>query len=185
MVDWSAGEYERTAAELEPAAHDVVARAAIAPGERVLDIACGTEIAALIAAAAGARVHGLDAAPLLIEVARARAAEAGLDAEFVVGDALDLPFDDGAFDAVLSVFGVIFVPDPARAVAEIVRVLVPGGRALLSAWRPEGRSTAWSGCSAEGSWRPARRTGRASPGACRSRGSGLRSCPRGDSASGR
>jgi SAM-dependent methyltransferase len=71
---------------------------------------------ALLAAAAGARVHGLDAAPRLIEVARARAAEAGLDVEFVVGDALDLPFDDGAFDAVVSVFGVIFVPDPARAI---------------------------------------------------------------------
>jgi SAM-dependent methyltransferase len=138
MVDWSAGEYERTAAELEPAAHEVVARAALAPGERVLDVACGTGNAALIAAAAGARVHGLDAAPRLIEVARARAAEAGLDAEFVVGDALDLPFDDGAFDAVVSVFGVIFAPDPARAIAEIVRVLAPGGRALLSAWRPEG-----------------------------------------------
>jgi SAM-dependent methyltransferase len=138
MVDWSAGEYERTAAELEPAAHDVVARAGIAPGERVLDIACGTGNAALIAAAAGARVHGLDAAARLIEVARVRAADAGLDAEFVVGDALDLPFDDGAFDAVVSVFGVIFVPDPARGIAEIVRVLAPGGRALLTAWRPEG-----------------------------------------------
>src|SRR3954463_9263586 len=138
MVDWGAGEYERTAAELEPTAREVVARAAIARGERVLDVACGTGNAALLAAAAGARVHGLDAAPRLIEVARARAAEAGLDAEFVVGDALDLPFDDGVFDAVVSGFGVIFVPDPARAIAEIVRVLAPGGRALLSVWRPEG-----------------------------------------------
>ena len=141
MVDWSAGAYERTAAELEPAARLVVERAAIAPGERVLDLACGTGNAASLAAAAGARVTGLDSAPRLVEVARGRVP----DAEFVVGDALDLPFEDGAFDAVLSIFGVIFVPDPARAVAEIVRVLVPGGRALLSAWRPEGPITSMVG----------------------------------------
>jgi len=141
MVDWSVGEYERTAAELEPAARHVVERAAIAPGERVLDLACGTGNAALLAAAAGARVTGLDSAPRLVEVARERVP----DAEFVVGDALDLPFDDGAFDAVLSVFGVIFVPDPARAIAEIVRVLAPRGRALLSAWCPEGPVTSMVG----------------------------------------
>jgi SAM-dependent methyltransferase len=138
MVDWSAGEYERTAAELEPAARQVVARAAIAPGERVLDIACGTGNAALIAAEAGATVVGLDSAARLVDVARERAAEAGADAEFVVGDALELPFDDGAFDAVLSVFGVIFVPDPPRAIAEILRVLKPGGRAVISAWAQAG-----------------------------------------------
>ena len=66
MVDWGAGEYEQTAAELEPAARHVVALAARAPGERVLDLACGTGNAALLAAAAGARVTGLDAAPRLV-----------------------------------------------------------------------------------------------------------------------
>jgi SAM-dependent methyltransferase len=141
MVDWSAGEYERTAAELEPAARHVVERAAIAPGERVLDLACGTGNAARLAVAAGARVTGLDSAPRLVEVARDRVP----DAEFVVGDALELPFGDGAFDVVVSVFGVIFVPDPAPAIAEIVRVLAPGGRALLSAWRPEGPVTSMVG----------------------------------------
>jgi SAM-dependent methyltransferase len=138
MVDWSVGEYERTAAELEPAAQEVVARAAIVPGERVLDVACGTGNAALIAAAAGARVTGLDSAARLVEVARRRAAAAGTDAEFVVGDALELPFESGTFDAVVSVFGVIFAPDPDRAVAEMLRVLAPGGRVVLAAWRPEG-----------------------------------------------
>lgn len=145
MVDWSAGEYERTASELEPAARHVVERAAIAPGERVLDVACGTGNAALLAAAAGARVTGLDSAARLIDVARARAAADGADAEFAVGDALALPFADGAFDAVVSVFGVIFVPDPARAIAEILRVLAPGGRAVLSAWVPEGAIDAMLG----------------------------------------
>src|SRR4051794_39408130 len=140
MVDWSAGAYERTAMELEPAARAVVACAAVADGERVLDVACGTGNAALVAARAGARATGLDSAPRLVEVARERAANAraGADAEFLVGDALDLPFDDGTFDALVSVFGVIFAPDPDRAVAEMLRVLAPGGRVVLSAWLPEG-----------------------------------------------
>jgi SAM-dependent methyltransferase len=137
-LDWGAGEYERTARELEPAAHHVVALAGIVRGERVLDLACGTGNAAIEAARLGADVTGLDAAPRLIEVAEARAAAAGVEAAFVVGDAQNLPFDDGAFDCVVSVFGVIFVSDPPQAIAEIVRVLAPGGRALVSAWRPEG-----------------------------------------------
>jgi SAM-dependent methyltransferase len=138
MVDWGVGEYERTAAELEPAARHVVELAAIAPGERVLDVACGTGNAALIAAAAGAEVTGLDAARRLIDVARARAAAAGAGATFVAGDALDLPFEDRSFDVVLSVFGVIFASDAERALTEVVRVLRPGGRALVSAWIPAG-----------------------------------------------
>jgi len=138
MVDWGVGEYERTAAELEPAARHVVDLAAIAPGERVLDVACGTGNAALLAAAAGGEVTGLDAASRLIDVARARAAAAGAAATFVVGDALDLPFEDRAFDVVISVFGIIFAPDAERAMSEVVRALRPGGRALVSVWIPEG-----------------------------------------------
>lgn len=138
MLDWSLGEYERTADELEPAARHVVELAALAPGERVLDIACGTGNAALLAARAGAVVSGLDAAPRLIDVARARATAAGVDASFVVGDAEALPFDDGAYDAVLSIFGVIFAADAQRAIAEILRVLAPAGRVLLAVWVPAG-----------------------------------------------
>ena len=138
MFDWGAGEYERTAAELEPAARHVVALAELAAGDAVLDIACGTGNAALLAAAAGARVSGLDAAPRLIDVARSRAGGDGVDVEFVVGDALDLPFADDAFDVVLSVFGIIFAPDAARALGEVARVLRPRGRALLAVWMPQG-----------------------------------------------
>jgi SAM-dependent methyltransferase len=136
MFDWGVGEYEHTAAELEPAARHVVALAEIAEGETVLDVACGTGNAALLAAARGARVTGLDAAERLIEVARSRVD--GDRVEFVVGDALDLPFADGAFDVVLSVFGIIFVPDAARGLEEVRRVLRPRGRALLAVWMPHG-----------------------------------------------
>jgi SAM-dependent methyltransferase len=111
----------------------------------VLDLACGTGNAALVAARAGAAVTGLDAAARLVEVARGRAAAEGLPATFVVGDAQALPFDEGAFDVVVSVFGVIFAAHAERAFAEILRVLRPGGRALLSAWVPDGTIDAMVG----------------------------------------
>jgi SAM-dependent methyltransferase len=138
MIDWGLGHYEHTAAELEPVADHVVSLAAPRSGERALDLATGTGNAALLAAGRGAVVTGLDAAPRLVEVARARAERDGVAASFVVGDLGSLPFEDGAFDVALSVFGVIFAPDPARAFAEMVRVLAPHGRAVFSAWVPDG-----------------------------------------------
>lgn len=137
-MDWGIGQYERTAAELEPVAEHALALARAQPGERVLDLATGTGNAALLAARAGASVVGLDSAPRLIEVARERAGQAGLDVEFIVGDIQELPFADGAFDLVLSVFGLIFAADPGRAMHEVSRVLRPGGRAFVTAWIPAG-----------------------------------------------
>jgi ubiquinone/menaquinone biosynthesis C-methylase UbiE len=72
-VDWGAGHYEQTAAELEPVAHELVERAALRAGERVLDLACGTGGVALRAAAQGAQVIGVDGASRLLGVARERA----------------------------------------------------------------------------------------------------------------
>jgi SAM-dependent methyltransferase len=138
VTDWGLGRYETTAAVLEPAAERVVALAAPRPGERFLDVACGTGNAALIAARRGARVTGVDLAERLVGVARERAAAEGLEAEFAVGDAVDLPLPDASFDVAVSVFGVIFAGDAPRAFAELIRVLRPGGRALISAWLPEG-----------------------------------------------
>ncbi|MFL5863983.1 MAG: class I SAM-dependent methyltransferase [Solirubrobacteraceae bacterium] len=138
MVDWGAGAYEITAAELLPAARAVVDRAALTVGDDVVDLGCGTGNAALLAAARGARVVGVDSAPRLLEVARARAHDLGVELEFREGDLLTLPVDDAAADVVLSVFGVIFAADPAQALREIRRVLRLGGRALLTAWVPAG-----------------------------------------------
>jgi SAM-dependent methyltransferase len=137
-LDWGIGKYERTAAQLEPAARLIVDRAAPAPGERVVDVGCGTGNAALRAAAFGARVTGVDPAARLLQVARERAAAQKLEADFVGGDAANLPLADGEADLVLSVFGVIFAPDPAAAAAEMARVAGPGGRVVLSAWIPGG-----------------------------------------------
>lgn len=138
MLDWGAGRYEETARELEPVAAHVVALANLSPGERVLDLACGTGNAALEAARAGGVVTGLDGAARLVEVARGRAQQEGLDAEFVIGDVQALPFDASTYDAALSVFGLIFAADAEAAFAEMIRVLRPGGRALISVWVPSG-----------------------------------------------
>ena len=138
MVDWGQGRYERTAVELEPVAEALVRLARPRAGDQVLDIACGTGNAALLAAADGADAVGVDSAERLIAVARQRAQEAGLEAEFLVGDALALPVGDARFDVVLSVFGVIFAADPAKAISEVARVLCADGRAYITAWVPAG-----------------------------------------------
>jgi SAM-dependent methyltransferase len=141
-IDWSTGSYERTAEQLLPAAELVVDRAAPAVGERVVDVGCGTGNAALLSAERGARVTGVDPAARLLEVARGEASERGLDAEFVQGDAAALPLPDGEADLVVSVFGVIFAPDPQAAAAEMARVLKPDGRVVISAWIPGGAISA-------------------------------------------
>jgi SAM-dependent methyltransferase len=138
MVDWGAGRYEITAAELEPVARAVVELAAVVPREDVVDVACGTGNAALLAAARGGRVVGIDAAPRLLEVARERALRDGVELDLRQGELLALPVDDGCADVVLSVFGVIFATDPGLALVEFARILRPGGRALVSAWVPAG-----------------------------------------------
>ena len=138
MVDWGAGNYERTAVELEPAARTAVEIAAPSRGEVVVDVACGTGNAALLAAASGARVIGVDAAARLLALARRRAAPQATDIDFREGDLLDLPLDAGTADVVISVFGVIFAADPAAALRELDRISRPGARTILTAWIPAG-----------------------------------------------
>jgi SAM-dependent methyltransferase len=138
MVDWGAGNYERTAAELEPVAETVIEHAGLVSGERVIDLACGTGNAALLAAAAGTSVVGVDNAPRLLGVARRRARARGLKIDFRRGDLLDLPLQAGSADVVLSVFGVIFASDPAKCLGEIRRITRPAGRVLFTAWVPAG-----------------------------------------------
>lgn len=136
--DWGLGHYEHTAAQLLPAARVLIEDAAPRRGERVVDVGCGTGNAALLAAEHGASTTGVDPAARLLDVARERAAAAGLDATFVLGDAASLPIGDGEADLVVSVFGVIFARDPRAAAAELARVTAPGGRIVLSAWIPGG-----------------------------------------------
>jgi SAM-dependent methyltransferase len=136
---WAAGDYPTIARQtLWPVGERVVRRAGIAPGEDVLDVACGTGNAALRAAAAGARVVGVDLTPELLAAGRELAAEAGVQIEWIEGDAEALPVADESFDVVLSVFGCMFAPRHRVAAAELARVLRPGGRLCLTAWTPGG-----------------------------------------------
>ena len=119
-----------------PAAR-LVAYAGIRAGQTVLDVACGTGVVALTAARAGAKVRGLDLSPVLIEHARKSAALVGADIEFKEGDAESLPWSDGSFDIVVSQFGHMFAPRPEVTIAEMLRVLKPGGTIAFSTWPPE------------------------------------------------
>lgn len=85
-----------------------------------------------------ASITGLVASRRLVGVAAARAAAENIHADWLTGDLQQLPFADGSFELVTSIFGVIFALDPQRAISEIIRVLVPGGRALITTWVPEG-----------------------------------------------
>jgi SAM-dependent methyltransferase len=136
---WAAGEYARIAELIEddPPLR-LVSAVGIEPGMTVLDVATGTGNVAIPAAAQGAQVTGLDLTPELFDTARRRAAEAGVEVEWVEGDAEELPFEDGRFDRVLSAFGVMFAPRHEIAVAELVRVTRPGGVIGLISWTPEG-----------------------------------------------
>jgi len=137
-LDWSVGRYEETASQLLPAAEVLVAEAAPLGGERVVDVGCGSGNAALLAAARGARVTGVDPALRLLDVARRRAAAAELDVTFLAGEAAALPLADNSADVILSVFGVIFAPDAQAAAAEFARVSTDDGRILFTAWIPGG-----------------------------------------------
>jgi ubiquinone/menaquinone biosynthesis C-methylase UbiE len=104
-------------------------------GHRVLDVACGTGIAARVAAprvAPSGKVVGLDLNEGMLAVARARSAEEGSSIAWKQGDATALPFADAEFDVVLSQQGLQFVPDKARALAEMHRVVAPGGVIALA-----------------------------------------------------
>jgi SAM-dependent methyltransferase len=120
-----------------PPAAKLVKFAQVAAGQRVLDVACGTGVVAVTAARRGAKVCGLDLTPALIERANKNARIAGVEVEFVEGDAEALPYPDASFDVVLSQYGHMFAPRPAVVVKEMLRVLKPGGRIAFSTWPPE------------------------------------------------
>lgn len=111
--------------------------AGVRAGERMLDVACGTGVVTVTAAQLGAKVRGLDLAPALLARAKQNAEIAGVDIDFVEGDVEALPYGDGEFDVVLSQFGHMFAPRPEVAIAEMLRVLKPGGRIAFSTWPPE------------------------------------------------
>ncbi len=122
----------------KPGAEALCRYASIKQGDRVLDIACGPGTASFAALELGGEVTGIDSAKGMVELAEelARSKKGGIT--FLEGDLQKLPVPDASFDVVISSFGVIFAPAPRHAVAEIIRVLVPGGRMAILAWPRSG-----------------------------------------------
>jgi SAM-dependent methyltransferase len=136
---WASGDWDSCARLIEPVGAVVLDRIDVRPGLDLVDVGTGTGgNVAIPAARRGANVVGLDIAPELFEHARRRAAEAGVDIEWVEGDAQDMPFADESFDRVISTFGAMFAPDHERAAAELVRVCRPGGRVAMTTWVNDG-----------------------------------------------
>jgi SAM-dependent methyltransferase len=133
---WTAGDFERIAAGYRQGAEAFIGRLALRPGEAVLDVACGTGNLTLPAARSGARVTGLDIAANLLVTARHRAAVEGLDIQFDEGNAEQLPYADGSFETVVTMYGAMFAPRPERAASELLRVARPGGRIAMANWTP-------------------------------------------------
>lgn len=142
--DLAATDYEPLwQAQLAPAHAAVLARAALHPGERVLDVACGTGLVSLAAAEAvgsAGQVLGTDLSQRMVEAARERAAQRGLShLRFMRMDAEQLALPDAGFDVALCALGLMYVPDPDSALRELRRVLRPGGRMALAVWGERAR----------------------------------------------
>ncbi len=136
---WGLGDYHRFATatiwELGP---ELVAACAIGPADRVLDVAAGSGNVALRAAETGATVVASDLTPENLDAGRREARARGLELDWVEADAEALPFPDGEFDVVTSLFGAIFAPDHQAVADELVRVCRPGGRLGMMNFTPEG-----------------------------------------------
>jgi ubiquinone/menaquinone biosynthesis C-methylase UbiE len=138
-VMWGSGgrAYDEISRSVAGAIEHCVTRLNPVRGERVVDVATGTGFTSRVVARCGADVVGVDIAEGMLAAAREIATEQNLAIDYRLGDAEALPFGDGAFDAVISTFGVMFAPDQRRAAAELARVCRRGGCVAIAAWTPD------------------------------------------------
>jgi SAM-dependent methyltransferase len=137
---WSAGghDYNAISRGIADSIEHCVLRLNPRRGERILDLATGTGWTSRVVARRGATVVGVDIAAEMLDAARGFAAAEQLPIEYHVGDAEDLPFEDGSFDAVVSTCGVMFATRPEAAARELARVCRKGGRLALTTWLSDG-----------------------------------------------
>src|SRR4051812_1733231 len=135
---WGLGDYARIAELILPVSRALVDACAISAGQEVLDVAAGNGNLTVLAGEEGASVVASDFSPGQVELGRKRTADEGLDVEWVIADAEDLPFDDDRFDCAASVFGAMFGPRPDRVASEMFRVVKPGGTVGMANWGPYG-----------------------------------------------
>jgi ubiquinone/menaquinone biosynthesis C-methylase UbiE len=139
QTTWSQGDFSVVAGLVTMGAEQLAETLDIVPGERVLDVACGSGNGAIAAARrAWGNTVGADFVPALLERARERAAVERLEIEFVEADATDLPFADEEFDVVMSIYGAMFAADQEKTAAELLRVCRSGGRIGMANWVPDG-----------------------------------------------
>ncbi len=135
---WEAGDFRPFAEMIRAPGERLVRRLEVRADDHLLDVGCGTGTVAIKAGEAGARVTGLDLSPQMLEGAREAAERRGVRADWVEGDAEDLPFPDRSFDVAASSFGCMFAPRHEVVAAEMARVLRPGGRLGIVAWTVDG-----------------------------------------------
>jgi 2-polyprenyl-6-hydroxyphenyl methylase/3-demethylubiquinone-9 3-methyltransferase len=136
---WALGDYHRFATATVWGLGPVLVNACgVSAGQRVLDVAAGTGNVAIRAAQAGASVVASDVTPEHFDAGRRAAHEAGVDLEWVEGDAEALPFGDGEFDVVTSCFGAMFAPNHHATANELLRVCRSGGAIGMINFTPEG-----------------------------------------------
>jgi ubiquinone/menaquinone biosynthesis C-methylase UbiE len=135
---WSSGDYAVVGTTIQIVGESLCEALDIRAGQKVLDVAAGNGNVALAAARRWCDVLATDYVPALLERARERAAAERLAIAFREADAEALPFADGAFDVVVSTFGVMFTPDQERAAGELARVCRRGGKIGLANWTPDG-----------------------------------------------
>ena len=134
---WASGDYAIVGTTLQIVGENLCEAMDLNAGSQVLDVAAGNGNATLAAARRFCNVVSTDYVPALLEKGRERAIAERLTVEFRTADAENLPFTDGEFDVAMSVFGVMFTPDHARAAQELTRVTRPGGLIGLANWTPE------------------------------------------------
>lgn len=138
QATWASGDFAVVASRILFQAEQLCETADLQAGWRTLDVATGSGNAALAAARRGCEAVGSDFVPALLQRGRLRAQAEHLSVEFVEGDAEQLPFPNASFDAVLSIYGVMFAPQHQQAASELARVCRPGGRIALACWTPQG-----------------------------------------------
>jgi len=138
QATWASGDFGRIGVTLQIVGESLCEAVELQSTDRVLDVAAGNGNASLAAARRFADVTSTDYVPELLEQGRRRAEAEGLPMTFQVADAENLPFAAHEFDVVLSTYGVMFTPNQARAAAELLRVVRPGGRIGLANWTPDG-----------------------------------------------
>jgi SAM-dependent methyltransferase len=137
LAVWSAGDFGRIAQRMEHAGEEFVTNLQLNESHHVLDVACGSGNVSIPAARAGASVTGCDIVQSLLDQATARAGKEGLKISFVVGDAEQLPFADGSYNMLTTMFGAMFAPRPDVVARELVRVCATQGRIAMGNWTRE------------------------------------------------